>query len=119
MKGMKAAMCGVLSAAFGAGCATESTRIARHNYAVRHDAPSQFTFFTAASPVEREAMAANPPLTLSTSAFIAATPPPTPTSQPPERIPSKPAREAIWIEGHWSYTNHLDDPYAWLPGHWE
>ena len=53
------------------------------------------------------------------ASFVAAEPPPAPTSQPREFVPRRPAREAVWIEGHWAYTNYREEPYEWLPGHWE
>src|SRR5687767_1294308 len=46
-------------------------------------------------------------------------PPPTPTSQPPESIPPRPTREAVWVAGHWAYTGSANNPYEWVSGRWE
>jgi len=46
-------------------------------------------------------------------------PPPTPTSQPYESIPARPAPDAVWIQGYYAYTGNSANPYEWVPGHWE
>ena len=51
--------------------------------------------------------------------YTVTSPPPTPTSNPRESIPARPAREAVWIEGQWAYTGNPSDPYEWVSGHWE
>lgn len=46
------------------------------------------------------------------------TPPPMPTSTPNEAVPARPAAEAVWVNGYWSY-NQTSGQYDWIPGHWE
>jgi hypothetical protein len=49
--------------------------------------------------------------------YVVAQPPPPP---PPRRevVAVRPAREAVWIEGYWTYTGR-GERYEWVPGHWE
>ena len=51
--------------------------------------------------------------------YVVQSPPPMPTSQPREAIPARPARDAVWIEGHYVYTGNAQQPYEWVAGHWE
>lgn len=44
------------------------------------------------------------------------TPPPMPPRQTNEIVVVAPARDAIWVPGHWSFRGH---GYVWMPGHWE
>ena len=60
----------------------------------------------------------NPP-TPADRGYAVTEPPPTPTSQPFESIPTRPAREAVWVQGTWAYTGNPNNPYEWAPGHWE
>jgi hypothetical protein len=51
--------------------------------------------------------------------YMVEQPPPMPESKPSYRTPTRPAREAIWIEGYWAYTGNPNAPYEWMSGHWE
>jgi hypothetical protein len=51
--------------------------------------------------------------------YMTSEPPPVPAFKPRHLTPVRPAREAIWLEGHWSYTGNPAAPYEWLSGHWE
>jgi hypothetical protein len=42
--------------------------------------------------------------------------PPTPTSQPYEQIPQRPAGNAVWLPGHYAFNGNN---YDWIPGRWE
>lgn len=51
--------------------------------------------------------------------YVVQSPPPMPTSNPRETIPARPARDAVWIEGHYAYTGNQQAPYQWVAGRWE
>src|SRR5438046_753434 len=106
-----------LSALLAAGCASSGPRVAVRDIArPRSTLPTALAFTdVGGSEHTRTATIATPVR----ATFAASEPPPAPTSQPREFIPRRPAREALWLEGHWAYTNYRDDPYEWLPGHWE
>lgn len=44
------------------------------------------------------------------------TPPPSPTSQPPEQVPPRPSQDAVWVPGYYDYNGQS---YQWVAGHWE
>ncbi len=43
--------------------------------------------------------------------------PPMPPPAPREVVTMRPAREAIWVNGYYTYVGR--GQYAWVPGHWE
>jgi hypothetical protein len=51
--------------------------------------------------------------------YYVAQPPPIPAAQPRDTIRTRPAREAVWIQGYWAYTGNPGQPYEWSTGHWE
>jgi hypothetical protein len=67
---------------------------------------------------DRDRVEAPPPTSVDNRQIVRE-PPPMPTSNPREAIPPRPAREAVWIEGHYAYTGNTASPYEWVAGHWE
>jgi hypothetical protein len=47
--------------------------------------------------------------------YVVAAPPAYPPP-PREYVTVRPAREAVWVSGYYTYTHR---GYAWVPGHWE
>lgn len=116
MKAPWAVLIASVSALLGAGCVNTDARVGvRRAASPRRATPAMMSF--AAEPSHAQAGLELP--TAVRTSFVASEPPPAPTSQPREFVPRRPAREAIWLEGHWAYTNDRNEPYEWLPGHWE
>lgn len=44
--------------------------------------------------------------------------PPTPPPPPREIVTARPARQAVWVQGYWAYSEY-GNRYEWVPGHWE
>jgi hypothetical protein len=48
--------------------------------------------------------------------YVVAQPPDMPPP-PREYVTVRPAHEAVWVQGYYSYAGHRT--YTWVPGHWE
>ncbi len=76
--------------------------------------------YTQPAPVAAAPTYAQPaPVYDQSSAEVVVVQPPTMPPPPREYVTVRPAREAVWVQGYYSYTGHRGNPYLWVPGHWE
>ena len=50
--------------------------------------------------------------------YVVVQQPPAYPPPPREVVTVRPAREAVWVQGYWSYSGR-GNSYQWVPGHWE
>jgi hypothetical protein len=135
MKLLLTAIPALFAASLGAGCASSAsaTRESVVRTMVAEAAPSDVGA-TRARPSRPHSQAAvahiadlgnpadvirNTERSLAERRTLLAEPPPFPLGKPRQLKPIRPAPEAVWVEGYWSYMGHLGSPYEWMSGHWE